>query len=145
MRGQLSTDVLLAMIAAAVFFSVLAGVFLTDFSAGAKKAAVDNEAKAILLDVYAATGSAYFGGTQGTSSIEVAYSSPSPRILNLISCDVKFDKAQGSIEVTVATEGYKATKVYSGMNLSLPNLNITKGTAQVQSFSCGDEVVMKLA
>ena len=137
LKGQVSLDLMLAIIAAVVFFGALVTYF-DGLSSNVQHASAQNELKAVLLDVYAATGSVKAYG------VEIEYTAPQPKGLQLKDCSVyvKIDDMDGKIEVSSsATE----TLRYERLNLEGVGICNAAGTAPIQNFKCGEKVTIKRA
>ena len=120
MKGQISIDILLALIAAIVFFSVLM-VHNDNMVQSTDAAALHSGLKAILADVYAAV------GTVKAEGVQVTYISPTLNLGDggapLPSCTITITASS----ISVGAEGQTA---------SYTNIT-TEVTALPSSFACG--------
>ncbi|GEM_PF-6034192 len=149
-RGQLSVDVLFAIIAAAIFFAVLVNTYNDRLTTQAGEQSTSNEARSILLDVYAAVGTVKAYGQA------VDYVSPSLRQKNMgnqifpctITVNKPADSAKGYIEVGITGNTGKIDRNYLGIDLGAVNFaNPSTGpiTGPFPSFPCGTKVIITKA
>lgn len=115
-KGQLSIDLLLAIIAAAILFAVLVNSYNQNFEAELRGQNLKNEAKAILLDVYATIGSAK------DYNQSILYTTPKAKerseFNETAQCTITIDKGQGSITVLIIGAYNDAQwNRYTGLNL----------------------------
>ncbi len=115
-KGQASIDLLLSLIAALAFFSVLLVYTNTNISAHAENIYAGNWAKAILLDSYAATGAVKAYG------FVMSYKSPAPevqRTANAASCTIDLiGVAPGFGWITVRNYGTSTLPTYNSLTIS---------------------------
>jgi len=115
MKGQVSLDILLALVAAIILFGILT-LHNENLGTNIEETNLQNNLQTILLDTYSAI------GTVKAYGVTTTYISPA-----LDDCTVATDNT--SITVTSGTE----SKVYSGIDLS--DVAITPS-----GFICGDIV-----
>lgn len=141
-RGQLSIDVLFAIIALAIFFSVLVNTYNDRLTTQTREQSASNEARAILLDVYSAVGTVQAYGQN------IDYVSPSLRQKNasnqLLPCAITVDKpairANGYINVGILGDTGKIDRNYLGIDLGSVSFTDPVTKAAVANFACGTKV-----
>ncbi len=137
MRGQLSIDVLFAIIAVAIFFSVLVNTYNSRLDAQVQEQNSLNEAKAILLDAYSAIGSVKAYGQT------VTYLSPIPKQRANISslCTITKKNNPSNADLNVQSGG--ASAAYKGLDLSdIKFKTVALPVTEVQSFDCAKPITI---
>ena len=141
MKGQLSIDLLLAMIAGAVFFSAISAVYVPGFLSGVSSENLQNEAKTILADAYAAIGKVSASPASTITTTSISYLSPMPPQGKYDSCKIS-KTANGptdySLTVTIIKGAETETATYSGINLSAIKFNADALT----EFNCGEKITV---
>ena len=127
-RGQLSLDLLLALVVALIFFSLF-NIYTNNLEQQVDESKLKQDMKTILYDVYATIGMAK------TYEVQINYTSP--RLLlsqnsPSINCTVNVDISDsGSITVTVT-----GTETVSFADINL------MGVTMVDEFSCGQTITI---
>jgi len=124
MKGQVSIDILLALIAAIIFFGVLM-VHNSNVVQSTDDAALHNGLKAILMDAYAAV------GTVKAEGVQVDYISPT---LNLGEGGTPLNDCQITIDPTfirVSAQGKNASYT-----------NIGTGISPTATYNCGTKITL---
>ena len=120
MKGQVSLDILLALVAAIILFGILT-IHNENLGANIEETNLQNNLQTILLDTYSAI------GTVKAYGVTTTYTSPA-----LEECKIEIDNAtNGSITVSTSLGESKA---YLGIDLL--DITITPDT----TFNCGDIV-----
>ena len=125
-RGQLSLDLLLALVVALIFFSIF-NIYTNNLEQQVGESKVKQDAKTILYDVYATIGSVK------TYEVQVNYTSPRLLLSQndiTLNCIVVIDQANGSITVTAGKETEELT-----------NIDLT-GITILPRFSCGQRITI---
>ena len=134
LKGQVSLDLMLAIIAAVVFFGALVTYF-DGLSSNVQHASAQNELKAVLLDVYAATGSVKAYG------VSVEYTTPALKNSTLKECTIDVTAgAGGQIVVSPASAGVESES-YENIDLSGVQVKNSAGAA-ITKFGCGETVTI---
>ena len=134
LKGQVSLDLMLAIIAAVVFFGALVTYF-DGLSSNVQHASAQNELKAVLLDVYAATGSVKAYG------VSVEYTTPALKNSTLKECTIDVNAgAGGQIVVSTASAGVESES-YENIDLSGVQVKNSAGAA-ITKFGCGETVTI---
>lgn len=124
LKGQSSTDLVLTIIIAIIFFSSISA-YGNYFDEQSESAAVNSSLRTILLDVYTTVGSVKnYGGT-------IDYVSPKFNLQTEGNCEIMINTAGGSI---VVTDGLNPVG-YSSIELS--NISVSSET-----FLCGEKVTI---
>ena len=141
--GQLSIDVLFAIIALAIFFAVLVNTYNDRLTTQAGEQSISNEARAILLDVYTAVGSVQAYGQS------VDYAAPSPRQKNannqILPCTITINKATGLINVGIRGDTGAIDRNYLGLGLGSVRFSGPPGGPEIFSFACGTGITISKA
>ncbi|VVC00841.1 Uncharacterised protein [uncultured archaeon] len=138
-RGQLSVDLLLAIVVSLIFFTMLFNSTNWQLSTQAKEQNSLNEAKGILLDAYTA-----IGIVKANKNAEMnPYISPKPKQKENINaeCKITIDRTGRTLKIDLGSGASAATYAYSGID---PNgIIIRNGTGdEVTEFACGESVAM---
>ncbi len=127
--GQISLDLLLALIIALVFFALF-NSFTDNLENQINESNVNRGLKTILLDAYATIGSVR------TYEVQLEYTSPRLIIGRaILPCQMEVDQSNDSITVT------SGTNQVSFEGVSLENLQVN-GNANA-TFECGTTVTMR--
>ena len=128
-KGQISLDLLLALVVALIFFSIF-NIYSSTLEQQIDDSRLKQEMKTILYGVYATI------GTVKTYEVEVNYTSPrlflgsnSPALSCTI--EVETSNPDGDIKVTAGTE-----------TVSFTNLDLT-GIIMPSDFSCGQTITIE--
>ena len=120
MKGQVSLDILLALLAAIILFGILT-IYNENFSTNIEDTNLQNNLQTILFDTYSAI------GTVKAYGVTTTYTSPA-----LEDCSIVINRvANGSI--TVTSDG--KSKSYNGIDLS--DVTVSQTT-----FNCGDIITI---
>ena len=141
-KGQLSIDLLLAIIAANVFFVLLLSPFAGNFSAQVSEQDSRNDARVILLDFYGAVGRA-----KANPNLVMTYTSPVPKQRGNLGYDCKINKDPpghgNAIEVDILCKGCPDSDanvaIYNGLDMSAIRINNAVGH---KTFDCGQTVTI---
>ncbi len=138
--GQISIDVLFAIIALAIFFTVLVNTYNEGLTAQVAGQNTKNEAKAMLLDVYAAIGAVQAYGQS------IDYISPPTRQAENINLPCTITKSSTGAGESLNSQTLKVqlgteSAPYSGLDLSAIKFTLPDGTTP-DSFDCGTAVTI---
>lgn len=134
-RGQISIDVLFAIIALAVFLTVLMNTYNEDLAVRVAGQNTKNEAKAMLLDAYAVIGAVQAYG-QSIDYVPPGTRQESNKVLPPCTITKSGTAPNHTLTVQIGTDSAS----YSGLNLS--TIKFTSSGTPVDSFNCGTTVTI---